>query len=67
MKPAHTDREEAVGPVADTGVSQSGSRASTPEAEGAPDAAGLSDEEYWERMLFISRGPTGWNIGCGCG
>ena len=26
-----------------------------------------SDEEYWEEMLFISRGPTGWNIGCGCG
>lgn len=26
-----------------------------------------SDEDYWEEMLFISRGPTGWNIGCGCG
>lgn len=26
-----------------------------------------SDEDYWEEMLFISRGPNGWNIGCGCG
>lgn len=26
-----------------------------------------SDEDYWEEMLFISRGPSGWNIGCGCG
>ena len=27
----------------------------------------LSDEEYWEEQIFISRGPAGWNIGCGCG
>ena len=27
----------------------------------------LTDEEYWEEMLFISLGPCGWNIGCGCG
>ena len=25
------------------------------------------DEEYWEEMLFLSRGPRKWNIGCGCG
>ena len=25
------------------------------------------DEEYWEEMLFLSLGPRGWNIGCGCG
>jgi len=24
------------------------------------------DEEYWEEMLFLSRGPRKWNIGCGC-
>lgn len=26
-----------------------------------------NDEDYWEEMLFISRGPNAWNIGCGCG
>lgn len=29
--------------------------------------ANISDEEYWEEMLFTSLGPRGWNIGCGCG
>ena len=31
------------------------------------DKSRLDDEDYWEEMLFISRGPNGWNIGCGCG
>ena len=36
--------------------------------EKKPEKAGeLTDEEYWEEMLFISLGPGGWNIGCGCG
>jgi|GEM_PF-6426428 len=31
------------------------------------DGETISDEDYWEQMMFISRGPAGWNIGCGCG